>query len=110
VSKPRPAVRYIVTDGDDDTATTALRSRHDDVPTAGHDAAETVTSMNLTQPAFDQSFDAATDAASAGFFDAVPMARWRSMPRRWRKSSPGPGEGKYALVTQTNSGPFTGLR
>jgi len=87
---------YIVTDGDNDTATGSFTvTVNDDVPTAGPGDATVVSEHNVTPAAFDQSFDAATDAASADSLTAAATACWRSMRRRNpAASSPKSGHGK----------------
>jgi len=72
---------FTARDDDGDTATNGFTvGVIDDSPVADNTTA-TVNEHDLTQAAFDQNFDAATDVASAGFFDGGQYGRCRSMPR-----------------------------
>jgi T1SS-143 domain-containing protein len=100
---------YTLTDGDGDTASSSFTvTVNDDLPTAGPGGSTKVNEQNLTtQTGFDQSFDAATNASTAGFVDGGIRGALAIHTSGDNGIVTKSGSGNYALVTQTDGGPFT---
>jgi T1SS-143 domain-containing protein len=100
---------FVARDSDGDPTSSSFSvTINDDTPVAGPGDAATVNEPDLTtQTGFDQSFDHATDTASAGFVDGGQygaLAIYHSGDNGIVTKS---GSGNYAVVTGTDGAPFT---